>query len=141
MVELLQSPSHQNRRAAAEALGRIGDKSAVPALLKAAGGADDRIMEHSLTYALIEIGDPKSTEPGLSSENPRTLKAAMVAIDQMEGGMLAPKFVAGLLARPEPGLNATAAWIIGRHRDWADALAGVLDERLVRERSSAPRSH
>ena len=27
----------QNRRAAAEALGRIGDKSAVPALLKAVG--------------------------------------------------------------------------------------------------------
>ena len=26
----------------------------------------------------------------------------------------------------------TASWIIGRHRDWADALAGVLGERLVR---------
>ena len=133
LVELLQSPSTQNRRAAAEALGRIGDKSAVPALLKAAGVADERIMEHSLTYALIEIGDPKGTEAGLSSENSRTLKAAMVAIDQMEGGgSLAPKFVAGLLARPEPGLKETAAWIIGRHRDWAVALAGVLDERLMR---------
>ena len=56
----------------------------------------------------------------------------MVAIDQMEGGTLAPRFVAGLLARPEPGLNETAAWIIGRHRDWAVPLAGVLDERLNR---------
>ena len=103
MIELLQSPSAQNRRAAAEALGRIGDKSAVPALLKAAGQADDRILEHSLTYALIEIGDPKGTEAGLSSKNPRTIKAAMVALDQMDGGGLDPKFVAGLLASAEPG--------------------------------------
>ena len=37
LIELLESPSCHNRRAAAEALGRIGDKSAVPALLEAAG--------------------------------------------------------------------------------------------------------
>jgi putative membrane-bound dehydrogenase-like protein len=128
---LLQSPSAQNRRAAAEALGRIGDKSAVPALLTAAGETDDRILEHSLTYALIEIGDPKGTEAGLSSKNPRILRSALVALDQMGGGRLAPRFVAGLLARTEPGLKETAAWIIGRHRDWAVALAGVLDERLM----------
>ena len=35
LVKLLKSPSLHNRRAAAEALGRIGDKSAVPALLEA----------------------------------------------------------------------------------------------------------
>ena len=131
LIGLLQSPSAQNRRAVGEALGRIGDKSAVPALLLAVGEADDRILEHSLTYALIEIGDPKATEAGLSSTNPRTLQAALVALDQMDGGSLAPKFVAGLLARPEPGLKETAAWIIGRHRDWAVALADVLAERLV----------
>ena len=130
LIELLQSPSAQNRRAAAEALGRIGDKSAVPALLEAAGQAGDRILEHSLTYALIEIGDPKGTEAGLSSKNPRTKKAAMVALDQMDGGGLDPKFVAALLASADPGLNEAAAWIVGRHRDWALALAGVLGERL-----------
>ena len=138
LVALLQSPSAQNRRAAAEALGRIGDKSAVPALLRAAGEADERILEHSLTYALIEISDPNGTEAGLSSENPRTLRAALVALDQMDGGTLAPKFVAGLLARPEPGLKETAAWIIGRHRDWAVALTDVLDERLVQINLPAP---
>ena len=127
---LLGSPSTQNRRAAAEALGRIGDKSAVPALLKALGESDERILEHSLTYALIEIGDRKGTEAGLSSENPRTIKAAMVALDQMAGGRLAPTFVAGLLASADQGLKETAAWIVGRHSDWAPALAGVLGERL-----------
>ncbi len=67
----------------------------MPALLKAVGEADDRILEHSLTYALIEIGDPKGTEAGLSSENPRTLKAAMVALDQMDGGSLDPEICRG----------------------------------------------
>ena len=61
----------QNRRAAAEALGRIGDKSAVPALLKAVGELrPDRVLEHSLTYALIEIADPKGTAAGLASDQP-----------------------------------------------------------------------
>jgi putative membrane-bound dehydrogenase-like protein len=130
LIALLQSPSAQNRRSAAEALGRIGDRSAVPALLEAAGQAGDRFVEHSLTYALIEIGDPKGTEAGLSSKNPRTKKAAMVALDQMDGGGLDSKFVAEMLASADPGLKETATWVVGRHRDWAPALAGVLGERL-----------
>ena len=87
-----------DRRAAAEALGRIGDKAAVPALLEAAGQPADRILEHSITYALIEIADPQATGPGLRATDPRDPRAAMVALDQMDGGRLDPKFVAGLLA-------------------------------------------
>ncbi|HEX3449094.1 MAG TPA: HEAT repeat domain-containing protein, partial [Isosphaeraceae bacterium] len=132
LVELLQSSSLPNRHAAVEALGRIGDPSAVPALLKAAGEVDDRILEHSCTYALIEIGDPKTTVAGLASKNDRTKKAALVALDQMDGGGLDPKFVAALLASPEPDMKETASWIIGRHVDWAVELAGVLGERLWR---------
>ena len=61
----------------------------------------------------------------------------MVALDQMDGGGLDPRFVAGLLASPEPGLKDAASWIVGRHRDWALALAGVLGERLQADRSGA----
>jgi putative membrane-bound dehydrogenase-like protein len=132
LIELLRSASAPNRRASAEALGRIGDKSAVPALLEVSGSAEDRITAHSITYALIEIGDPRGTEAGLSSKNPRTTRAAMVALDQMDGGKLDPKFVAGLLASTDPALRESASWIVGRHRDWADALAGVLGGRLDR---------
>jgi putative membrane-bound dehydrogenase-like protein len=132
LIELLQSPSPPNRRAAAEALGRIGDKTAVPALLRAVSAAGDRVLEHSFTYSLIEIGDPETTRAGLASENPRTKQAALVALDQMDGGKLDPTVVAGLLASAEPGLKQTAVWIVGRHPDWAGALAGVLGERLVR---------
>ena len=130
LIDLLQSPSAHNRRAAAEALGRSGNKAAVPALLKAVGQAGDRILEHSLTYALIEIDDPQATRAGLSSDNPQVIKAAMVALDQMDDGGLDPNFVAGLLTSSQPGLKETAAWIVGRHHDWADALADIFGERL-----------
>jgi putative membrane-bound dehydrogenase-like protein len=132
LMQLLQAPSLHNRRAAAEAIGRIGDKRAVPALLQAAGQPVDRILEHSLTYALIEIADPEATAAGLQSPNPRTIRAAMVALDQMDHGQLDPSFVAGLLTSAQPALKETASWIIGRHREWAEALAGVVGDRLIR---------
>ncbi len=132
LIELLKESTPHNRRAAAEALGRIGAKDAVPALLEAASQAVDRILDHSITYALIEIADPQATAVGLQSQSPRTIRSAMVALDQMDGGKLEPKFVAGLLASSDPGLKETASWLIGRHRDWAVALAGVLGERLDR---------
>ncbi len=69
LLALLRGDSPHNRRAAAEALGRVGDKAAVPPLLEAAGGPGDRPFEHSLTYALIEIADPKGTSAGLQSKN------------------------------------------------------------------------
>src|SRR5262249_51068307 len=55
LAQLLHNASPQNRRAAAEALGRIGNRSAVPEILKSLGEliGTDRVLEHSLTYALI----------------------------------------------------------------------------------------
>jgi putative membrane-bound dehydrogenase-like protein len=132
LIELLKDSPPHNRRAAAEALGRIGAKEAVLTLLDAASEPVDRILEHSITYALIEIADPKATAAGLKSRSPRTIKTAMVALDQMDKGGLDPKFVAGLLASSHRALKETASWIVGRHRDWAPALAGVLGERLDR---------
>ncbi len=132
LVDLLEAASMHNRRAAAEALGRIGDKSAVPAILAACALPGDRAIEHSLTYALIEIGDPETTAAGLKSNNPRIVRSAMVALDQMESGKLDPKFVAGLLGSPDAPLKDAASWIVGRHREWAGELAGVLGQRLDR---------
>ena len=55
--DLLASTDPHVRRVAAEALGRIGDARSVPALLAAAARPLDRVGEHAVTYALIEIGD------------------------------------------------------------------------------------
>jgi hypothetical protein len=121
-----------NRRAAAEALGRIGDNAAVPALLAASGQPADRVLEHSLTYALIQIADLERSKAGLNTKNNHVLRAAMVALDQRKSSALDPRFVAGLLDSSDPIIKETASWIAGRHTEWAGALAGALDQRLVR---------
>ena len=59
LIPLLADDNLQTRRAAAEALGRIGEKRAVVTLL-ATETAGDRFLEHSVAYALFEIGDAAS---------------------------------------------------------------------------------
>jgi putative membrane-bound dehydrogenase-like protein len=141
LVQLLKNGPQQNRRAAAEALGRIGDKDAVPSLLAAAGSPADRALEHSLTYALIEIADPSSAAEGLSSSNPRVQRAALVALDQMGHGGLTSGAVASRLNSTDPALREAASWIAGRHPEWGDALAGFLRDRLgVADLSAADRT-
>jgi putative membrane-bound dehydrogenase-like protein len=127
--------SGQNTRAAAEALGRIGAHAprVVKELLNAAGWTSDRVLAHSLIFAVIEIDDPRATATVLSRTNPQIRRAALVALDQMDGGGLRPELVAPLLASDEPVLKETATWIAGRHPEWGDALAGPLRARLRAE--------
>ena len=62
LVHLLGSPSAQTQRAAAEALGRIGDKSAVPALLKAVADADEPCLGDFLQD---DRADGVTSDPGI----------------------------------------------------------------------------
>jgi putative membrane-bound dehydrogenase-like protein len=130
LVTLLRSDNEHNARAAAEALGRLGEPAAVPALLQAAAQPHDRALEHSLTFALIEIADPKATAAGLDSESPGTIRAALLAIDQMYGGGLDPNVVTPLLASTDPVLKQTASWIVGRRPEWGAEVAGFFQGRL-----------
>ena len=84
------SPAVQ--RVAAEALGRIGDARAVPGLIAASASPTDRVLEHSLTYAMIEIDDAAATAAaGLQATASRSRRAALIALDQMDGGQLKPE--------------------------------------------------
>jgi putative membrane-bound dehydrogenase-like protein len=130
LVNLLKGESLHNRRGAAEALGRIGSKYAVPALMQAAEQATDRAFEHAIIYAHIEIGERDLLSVALKSENPRVRRTALTALDQMEDGKLAPQTVAAELTSPDPALKRTAAWIVSRHPEWGGALAGLLRDRL-----------
>jgi putative membrane-bound dehydrogenase-like protein len=135
---LLTTGSAHVRRAAAEALGRIGDKAAVPALLEALGMENDRGMEHALIYALIEIGARDRVVEALKSQNQRQRRAALIALDQMENGKLEAATVAAELAATDPPMKRTAAWIIGRHPEWGPTLTGYLRDRLAtKERTPA----
>jgi putative heme-binding domain-containing protein len=123
LLQLLDRGTAANRRAAAEALGRIGDRSAVPHLLAAAAEADDRILQHSITYALIELNDAAATQAGLASDEPRTVGAALLALDQMPDGGVAPGQVVSLLNSRDAGLRDTARWIVTQHSEWGGELA------------------
>jgi len=138
LLDLLKDASAQNRRVAAEALGRIGDKSAVGPLLEALSQSVDHVLEHSLTYALIEIHDGDGTHAGLASGNLRVRRAAMMALDQMDPrGPLDALSVAQEMSSPDAALRATAAWIAGRHKDWGDVLADALNRRLQEQNLTA----
>ncbi|MBI3866506.1 MAG: HEAT repeat domain-containing protein, partial [Planctomycetia bacterium] len=141
---LLHTPSAHIKRVAAEALGRIGGPLAIQALLAEAGGLaspPDRFLEHALTFAMIEIAAPDEmtaienvafAERGKTP--PATLRrVSLIARDQMRDGGLKPQQVAELLGSEEPTIKETAAWIVGRHPEWGDALAGYLRTRLSNE--------
>jgi putative membrane-bound dehydrogenase-like protein len=130
LLKLLAKSTPHNRRAAAEAIGRLGDKAAVPALLDAAGEPTDRALEHSVTYALIEIADREKTAGGLKAKSYLTRRAALVALDQMDGGGLDAATVMPDLTSTTPVLRETATWIVGRHPEWAGELVGYFRDRL-----------
>ncbi len=131
VLELLHQGSPSIQRVAAEALGRIGDRRAVPGLLARAGAKNARLLEHSLIYALIEIADPEGTAAGLGASSPHTRRAALIALDQMPGGGLTPGTVTPLLASGDPTLRQTAHWVAGHHPEWGEALARYFRRRLA----------
>jgi putative membrane-bound dehydrogenase-like protein len=130
VVKLLEHPSPQVRRAAAEAIGLAGDKVAVPALLKTAGQPVDRCLEHAITYALIEIADRDGTAAALTNVNPLVRRLALVALDQMPDVKVPAKAALAEFAWPDAAQRQTAAWIAGRHPEWGGELAEHYRTRL-----------
>jgi putative heme-binding domain-containing protein len=131
LVGLLESGTPPLQRVAAEALGRIGDPGSVSAIMARADAEGDRVLEHSLTYALIEIGDATGIRAaGRSAASSRGRRAALVALDQMHGSTLEPADVLPLLESADPLLHDTAWWIAGRRPAWGDALAAAVSSQL-----------
>jgi putative membrane-bound dehydrogenase-like protein len=139
LVTMLTGGSPGERRAAAEALGRVGDPKAVPALLDAlADEKNDRALDHALTYALIEIGDPKATRDGLTRPTLRVRAACLAALENMPDGKLVPDDVLPHLHESNAAVRETAWWVAGRHPEWGDRLAGYFRERLERAGKMTP---
>ncbi len=137
LIGELKAKSDQERRAAAEGLGRLGSREPMPDLLAALAENNDPFLEHSLTFALIEIADRDGTAAGLKDKSPRVRRAALIALDQMEGGKLGAETVAAELTSPDRETRETAAWVAGRHPEWGDALAGYFRERMSAKGLSA----
>lgn len=131
LLPLLSASSPHVVRAAAEALGRIREPAAVWPLLEAlARTSNDRVLEHSLIYALIEIGDADALRAALSDPRPAVQRAALISLDQGGAG-LRPGDVLPRLDAADAPLRAAARWIASRHPEWDEPLAGYLRGRLT----------
>jgi putative heme-binding domain-containing protein len=130
LVKVLESNSMPVTRAAAEALGRLKDASVVPNLLHAARGTLDRPLEHSLAYALIEIGNAEAIRAAIPTDSVRARNVALIALSQLPAGLKAQD-IAPLLTDSGP-LRKTAEWIAAKHPEWGGELAGLFRERAAR---------
>lgn len=125
---LLAGPSRANRRVAAEALGRLGDPTAVPALLAALRDDNDPFLNHSLIFALIEIGDVASLRSALKHPAAAVRRGALIALEQLRQ---APReAVLGELSASWGALREAAWWIASRHPEWGPDLAVWCRQRL-----------
>lgn len=133
LLVCLRDPSAAIQRAAAEAIGRLENDASLPNLLKAASSPSiDRVLQHSLTYAMIEIGQPIDlAKLGQAKPTAMLERVATIANDQMPGGTASPNQVVSWLKSKDPILKETATWLVGRHSEWGDALAGYLRDRIA----------
>jgi putative membrane-bound dehydrogenase-like protein len=135
LVELLASKSTFDQRLAAEALGRLGNAKAVPAILKAIENETENapVLDHALTFALIEINSPEATKLGLQSKQPQGRRAALAALDQMAKKTLTAEMLLAEIDSTDEALRETAAWIVGRHPEWGGKLVEHYRSRLRKE--------
>ena len=123
LIALLQEKNAAVVRAAAEALGRLGKTEGAAAMLLAAARPDDRALEHSIIYALIEIDDRPPMRAALQRGTVAARRAALIALDQLGDSELKPADIAKWLRSETSELRGAAQWIAGRHPEWGAALA------------------
>jgi putative membrane-bound dehydrogenase-like protein len=120
------------RRRAAAALGRIGKPESVPVLLDSLRrGGIDRVLEHAIVYALIEIGSRDATLAALSDPSPLVRRAGLTALDQMEHGDLTRDLTVPLLDTDDPDLQQAALAVISGHEGWSDEIRKLVSDWLA----------
>jgi putative membrane-bound dehydrogenase-like protein len=116
-------------RAAATALGRMGELRAVGALSGRLGRTSgDRFLEHSLIYALIQIDQFEITKTGLESGNPELISGTLRALDGMTSSKLEVLSVIPFLEAESESLRETALEVAKRHPEWDAAIANYFFE-------------
>ena len=113
LVEQLRAGDGDVRLAAIVALGRLGDRRAVPALVPMLERQRPEIV--AAASALARIGDPASFEPLLpllAHEDAAIRQAAIGALNSLGHPDMAPR-VTALLPSPDPRLRESAVRIAG----------------------------
>ncbi len=128
---LLQHAEPAVRRAAAEALGRIGNEGSMATLLRATAAPEvDRHLEHSLLYALIELSRRhRSVELIELADSDRTLGAALLVLDQTgRAESVDPARLFQALNSDDARLWRTAADILAKEPGWASGAGNQLSD-------------
>jgi len=130
LMEMAAKEDASVRRQAIAALGQIGDGKAMPALLAAAANPEDRFVEHSTIYSLIQLGQAGPLLSRLRDPSANVRKAALIALDQLDRSPINESHVLPFLNAEEQELRRTALWVVSRHANWGPKMTQVLDARL-----------
>ncbi|NQV75610.1 MAG: HEAT repeat domain-containing protein, partial [Bacteroidetes bacterium] len=130
LMELVQKDRFAVRRQAATALGQIGDKRAVPALLKASAINNDRFEEHAIIYALIKLNDAGLLQAALNNPSANVKRTVLIALDQIGGTALNKENVSPFLTSKNPQLQKIGIWVASHHPEWSDIVIDFLKGRL-----------
>lgn len=130
LINLLQSDNAAVKRSAATALGRIGNNTAVPALLQAAANMQDRFVEHAIIYALITLQSPEPLIDALTDKSDHVRRAALIALDQMDGKPLRKEHLTAFLHSTNPLLEEVGIWVASHHKDWSDIVIQYLNKKF-----------
>ncbi|MFK5973968.1 MAG: HEAT repeat domain-containing protein [Flavobacteriaceae bacterium] len=130
LMDLVKNDNAPVRRQAATALGQIGDKQSVSTLVKASSNPDDRFVEHSIIYSLITLKSPKLLVQALTDTSVTIRKAALIALDQMDGSPLKKNQLVPFLNSNNKELQQTGIWVALHHLDWADIVVDFLKRHL-----------
>jgi putative heme-binding domain-containing protein len=136
LLNMLQTDQPGVQLAAARALGRCGDPQAVSGLLQALRLELDRSLEHSVVWALIEIGAADAIRKGLVSEGADIRRGAMIALDQLNSKGLPAAAISKLLDTQDPQLRSAALGVLCRRARSPDVeivmpAVGVAEKQLA----------
>jgi putative heme-binding domain-containing protein len=130
LAEIVQKDEAPVRRQAATALGQIGDTLAISALIKASSNPSDRFVEHAIIYALITLRVPEPLVQALADTSANARKAALIALDQMDGAPLQKDQLAPFLGSKNKVLQDAGIWVALHHLNWADVVVDFLKSNL-----------
>ncbi len=132
LMEMVQADEAPARREAATALGLIGDKQAISGLIKASSNPDDRFVEHAIIYSLITLNSSEPLVSALQDTSADIRRAALIALDQMDGAPLKKAHLIPFLSNENTKLQDAGIWVALHHPDWGDAVVEFLKNNLNR---------
>ena len=130
LLNFIDRGSDALKRQVATALGQIGDKQAVPALIDASSKTDDRFIRHAIIHALISINDVNAVRSRLSDTSARVSEAVIITLDQMPTSPLTVKELTPFLTHENKELQQTALWAASHHPEWSADMIAFVDKQL-----------